>query len=345
MKILIITGCAGAVQGWGDLETTENICKVIRESGSEVEILYVNNRDELIQGLDSLTYDIVWSALYHVSNNEDYIGVASDELWVADILDQRGIPYIGPDAKTMRTLIDKSATTFILREANVPVPEQHVIHPGETIAKETYPWFVKPRFESESAGISEKSVVHSDEELKSRLNFIHDTFRQPALVEEYLPGSELTVAVLGNGKDRKILPVVNVIDKSAYKQYPLVTVELKVKDLITFEIPRRNFDEAVALAKRAAEVLKCHDHIRIDMREDVRGKLKVIEVNGIPGLNPIKSRSLQIHALYHLGYSKADNFSKLIHTVITSAIKRHKLTGSRSDSPVDEQMLVTEEYR
>ncbi|MBC2581087.1 ATP-grasp domain-containing protein [Clostridium sp. DJ247] len=325
MKVLLITGSAGSVQGWGDLQTTQEICNAIRESGKEAEILYVDTVDELIKGLDTLSYDIVWSSLYHISKNKDYVGLPSDELWVADILDQRGIPYIGPSAQTMKQLIDKSATINLLREANIPIPEQHVIHIGEKLFKKTYPWFVKPRFESESNGISERSVAHSYEELESRLQYIHSNFRQSALVEEYLPGRELTVAVIGNGNGRKILPVLNVIDKSAYKKYPLVTIELKIKNLISFEIPKDNFNEAVELAKKAADVLKCYDHVRIDMREDINGKLKVIEVNGIPGLNPIKSRSLHIHALYNEHYLKADNFRVLIETIVDSAIGRHKL--------------------
>ncbi len=336
MKVLLITGDAGHVQGWGDLETTRNMCKAIEESGKEAEILYVNNMEELERGLKTLRFDIVWSALYHVSENGEYVGLASsDTSWIGDILNERGIPFIGPGAQTMKDLINKSATTNILRNANIPVPEQHVVNEGEEIYVDKFPMIVKPCFESESTGICEESVVCSQQELIKRLNYIHNTFRQPALVEEYLPGREFTVAVLKNGSNREILPVENIIERNAYENYPLVTVELKVKDLISFSVPKVNYNESIALANDAAEVLCCYDHIRIDMREDVTGKLKIIEVNGIPGLNPIKSRSLQIHSLYYPGFSKKENFKMLINKIVDSAIERHGIGHSLSYSGVN----------
>jgi D-alanine-D-alanine ligase len=326
MKILLITGSAGAVQGWGDLNTTENICKTIKECGIEAEILWADTIEQLIKGLDTIPCDIAWSSLYHVSFNESYVGLAANGLWVADVLDERGIPYIGSSAPTMKQLIDKAATTSILQRAGIPVPKQYIVNFGEKLLlNELYSWFVKPCFESESNGISEESIVHSSEELEKRLEYIHKTFRQRALVEEYLPGEEITVAVIGNGDKRKILPVLNVIKKGAYKRYPLITGELKVKDMISFEVPKDKYVIAVELAEKAANVLNCHDHVRIDMREDANKNLKVIEVNGIPGLNPIKSRSLQIHSIYNTHYSKKENFKMLIDTVVNSAIERYKL--------------------
>lgn len=346
MKVLIITGCAGAVQGWGDLETTERLCEAIRASGDEAEILYVNSLYELLTGLDSKSCDIVWSSLYHVSQNANYVGAGPDDRsWIADILDKRNIPYVGPDAQSMKDLIDKAATTRRLRDNNVPVPQQSIVHEGEKSCLNQFPLFVKPRYESESTGISEESVVHSHNELNSRIKYIHETFHQPALVEEYLPGNELTVAVIGNGSKRKILPVVNVIEKGAYKKYPLVTVDLKVRDMISFEIPKKNYDEAVMLADKAINTLECYDHIRLDMREDAEGRIKIIEVNGIPGLNPIKSRSLQIHSLYNRQYSKHENFKELVNTIVDSAIERHSLvprplkkqaTGRNHSASVDQ---------
>jgi len=231
----------------------------------------------------------------------------------------------------MKNLIDKATTIQILQKANLPVPKHYIVHADQLVSENVYPWFVKPRFESESTGISEESIVHSDEELKRRLSYIHYTFRQSALVEEYLPGREFTVTVLGNGENKKVLPVLNIIDRCAFRKYPLVTVEAKINNYVTLTIPDEKSDEAVVLATAVAEELGCFDHVRIDMREDVNGCLRILEVNGIPGLNPIKSRSLHTYELYFQENSKEENFRKLINTIVDSAIMRckNKLPGEK----------------
>ena len=82
-------------------------------------------------------------------------------------------------------------------------------------------------------------------------------------------------------------------------------------------IPKEHYDEAVELARQASEALDCRDHIRIDMREGRDGKLRIMEVNGIPGLKPGRSWSPQIFALYHPG---DDPYQGLISTIIRAAL-------------------------
>ena len=81
-------------------------------------------------------------------------------------------------------------------------------------------------------------------------------------------------------------------------------------------IPQEHQDEAVRLAAAACDALGCDDHVRIDMREDAEGNLRIMEVNGIPGLKPVKSWSPQIYALYH---KCEDPYTALIGKVVKSA--------------------------
>jgi D-alanine-D-alanine ligase len=321
MKVLLITGPAGASQGWGDMYTTELICDAIQSSGKDAEIQYVTRENDFLRAVTMKSFDLVWSALYHFSSNVSYIGCCQDELWVADILKEKHIPYVGPNARTMKNLIDKSATHRLLLEADIGVPGQDVVPVGGAVPSVTYPVFVKPCYESESSGISEESVVNSDLELEKRIKYIHETFKEPAVIEDYLPGKEFTVSVLGNGTYRKFYPVVNIIHPSAFKKYPVIVEGLKEKGLIELKIPNRGFEEAGALADRAAKILDCLDHVRIDMREDEFGNLKVIEVNGIPGLNPRKSRSLLIHSIYNS--SQGNGFCSLINKIVEAARDRY----------------------
>jgi D-alanine-D-alanine ligase len=95
-----------------------------------------------------------------------------DDAWLADILDGRRIPYIGPSAQTMKDLINKTATHRILSTQNISVPEHHQVDVGDNISDIRFPAFVKPSCESRSVGISDESVVQNVTELQKRVAFI-----------------------------------------------------------------------------------------------------------------------------------------------------------------------------
>ena len=97
----------------------------------------------------------------------------------------------------MRRIHDKFATLQFLAENGLPTPHQLTVNPEEKSPKVAFPAFVKPCYESESEGISEKCVVTCPEELERQLYYVHRGFFQKALVEEYLPGRELTVSMFG----------------------------------------------------------------------------------------------------------------------------------------------------
>ncbi len=222
-KVLIITGPAGDAQGWGDLSVTENVCQAIKDTGNDAEIAFVTSMAEFYRAIEEKAFDIVWSALYHISAKSETIGVSdSDDNWLADIMDKKKIPYIGPNAATMKALIHKTATHRILHQAGVAVPYHYQIDREAPLPDLVYPAFVKPSFESRSVGISDNSVVHTLEALKKQVAYIHDTFEQPALVEEYLPGQEYTVLMLGSGEHQEFLAGRVEVDQSMFGKYPIL---------------------------------------------------------------------------------------------------------------------------
>jgi len=155
-KILLITGPAGDAQGWGDIAVTQSIKQAIDDSGKTAQIAFVNNMDEFYASLEKNTFDIAWSALYHVSGKSETIGMGEgDEKWVADIFDDKDIPYIGPDAKTMKNLIHKTSTHKILKNSGIFVPYHYQLGTDDALPDIVYPAFVKPSYESRSVGISD----------------------------------------------------------------------------------------------------------------------------------------------------------------------------------------------
>ncbi len=324
-RILLVTGPGGDAQGWGNMAVTQEIAKAINGSGKSSDIASVSSIDGLIRALDTRKFDLVWSALYHVTENEATIGTGdNDEDWVADILDKRRIPYIGPDAATMKVLIHKTATHDILDKAGVPVPYHYQIEQGQALPDIMFPAFVKPSFESRSVGINDNSVVNTVEELEVQVDFIHENYDQPALVEEYLPGREYTVLMLGNGAYQEFLPGMVTVDPGLFGRYPILRADLRGVGATKIQPAGQLAEKTIEATAKAVKALNCQDHVRADMRLDSQGNVKIIEVNGIPGLKPVKSCSPQIYTLHHASEKgEMEDYRALIDHIVSSALARY----------------------
>jgi D-alanine-D-alanine ligase len=326
MRILLLTGPGGDAQGWGDLHVTRTVAEAAEASGHKARIVYTESEADFYRAIDERNFDIVWSALYHISPNDKFIGSNEEGVWVADVLDGQGIPYIGSNSQTMKDMINKFQTHTILARNGVPVPSHYLLHSGDDLSMIQYPSFVKPICESRSVGISDESVVYSQEELKRRIAYIEREFDEAALVEDYLPGDEYTTLVLGNGKNRECLPGLVTVEAKHYSRHKILRSDLRGVGLTKIKLESRQAEEARDVADRAAEAMRCLDHVRIDIKADAAGKLHIIEVNGIPGLKPHKSWAPQIYTLYHgSSEGEAEDYRRLIQIIIDSARMRYSL--------------------
>jgi D-alanine-D-alanine ligase len=323
-KVLIITGPAGDAQGWGDLRVTETLRDALCANGKTAEIAFVESMDDFNKAIENYSFDIVWSALYHISDKADIIGLSvADDAWLADHFDARGMPYIGPNAQTMKQLINKTETHRLLQAAGIAVPMHYQVDEGDEMPRIDFPAFVKPSCESRSVGISDESVVENRKQLTSRVAFIHSEYLQPALIEDYLPGQEYTVLMLGNGERQKFLPGIVTLD-GVYGKYPILRADLRGVGITKIKRPETMIDEAIELCRQAVTILNCYDHVRVDMRMDSTDQLRIIEVNGIPGLKPNKSWSPQMYTLHH-GSSEGPekDYRDMVNLIVDSALQRY----------------------
>ncbi len=326
MRVLLLTGPGGDAQGWGDLKVTRCISEAAEATGDSAPIAYVESEAEFFSAIDGGGFDIVWSALYHISPNEKFIGRNEGGLWVADVLDGKAIPYIGSNSQTMKDMIDKYRTHTILALHGVPVPSHHLVRSGDDLSAIVYPAFVKPMCESRSVGISDESVVYSDEELRRRVAFIEREFDEAALVEDFLPGEEFTVLVLGNGNSRDCLPGLVTVEEKYYGRHKVLRSDLRGVGLTHISAAGPRGEEAKVLAAQAADAMNCLDHVRIDLKCADSGELKIMEVNGIPGLKPHKSWAPQLYTLYRgTPEGEMEDYRRLIRAIIDSACKRYNL--------------------
>ncbi len=324
MRVLMIVGPATAKQGWGSRETTRFLQDALVSRGFLVDELWIESYAQLTAGLESRRFDIVWSGLYFAAAVTQCFGAPPGEPWIADELDARGIPYVGSTAAVVKLANSKHATLRCLADADIPVPAQQLVPLGSLPGPVRWPAFVKPCYESESAGVSEASVVTSADELHTRVKYIHDTFREDAVVEDFLPGREVTISVLGNGEDALIRPLTCVVRRDGFDRYPVLCDDHKEKgeDIVSFEIPEDSA-KLQALARRVIAATGARDHSRIDAREDANGQMRILELNAIPALGPRASRAARIHALYARREGGDGSYADLVDRVLTGALGRY----------------------
>jgi D-alanine-D-alanine ligase-like ATP-grasp enzyme len=142
------------------------------------------------------------------------------EAQVGALLEAYRIPYTLSDPLTMALCLDKAMTKRIWQREGLPTPAFVVIadlseFDQAKAALPDFPLFVKPVHEGSSMGIGPQSIVTSGQALCERVQFILEQYRQPALVEEYLPGREYTVGILGNGSKARVLGVTSRIEAVA----------------------------------------------------------------------------------------------------------------------------------
>lgn len=220
------------------------------------------------------------------------------ESLIPAILDHLQIPYTGSDPLALATCLHKARTKEVLLAHAIPTAPFRVFdRPPEADPPFGFPAIVKPVHEGSSMGIRAASVVRSLAELRAEVDRVVTEYRQSALVEKFLPGDEFTAAVLGNGDEARVLPLVRIrfesLPKNATKIFGYEAKwvwDTPEKPLEILECPAV-IEPGVEAQIRdvcldAYRVLGCRDWCRIDVRLDERGAPNVIELNPLPGILP-----------------------------------------------------------
>ncbi len=231
---------------------------------------------------------------------EGFRGV-NREAQVPAICEFFGIPYSGSDPFTLTLCLDKARTKETLTFHGIATPRFAVVRNVDDLRAATgdlsFPLFVKPLHEGSSKGITDGNLCWDRPHLARQTQFLLENYNQPVLVEEYLPGKEFTCAVLGNGDEATVLPLVGMNFESLPKgALPIYSFDAKFvwdrpeSPLNIFQCPARITKELQASIERvtldAFRVLGCRDWARIDVRLDAAGNPNVLEVNPLPGILP-----------------------------------------------------------
>jgi len=260
-----------------------------------------------------------------VFNIAEGLGGRSREAQVPTLLEAARIPYTFSDPLTLCLCLDKPLTKQVWLGQGLPTPPFYVISdPSEIDAAlahlSGFPLFVKPAYEGTSKGITGQSRVTSREALAERAAWVLTQYREPALVEPYLPGREFTVGLLGNGASAQALGAqeIRVLDPDGvygFEQKEECEVRVEYNMVEAPDLSRRLCD----LALCAYHAVGCHDAGRVDLRLDQNGEPHLLEINPLPGLDPEYS-SLPMIAR-HRGLS----FEQLIGRILQHAVERQAL--------------------
>lgn len=267
-------------------------------------------------------YDLVFSIAEGLKGRSREAQVAA----LCELFDQ---PYLFSDPLTLAASLDKGVAKRLVRDAGVKTPAFAV---AERTASELAGWtgfpaFVKPLAEGTGKGCEAASLVHSQAELFAAATKVIERYAQPALVEQYLPGREFTVGIVGNGDDARVIGVCEILLKPQAEAnvYSLHNKEL-CEELVIYA-PASDA-EAMLAGERALQAylsLGCRDTARIDFRSDAKGEPYFLEANPLAGLNPSHS-DLPI-----LAAQNGIDFVALIGMILDAGLARYGL--SRAQAP------------
>lgn len=276
------------------------------------------------------------------------------ESHVPALLEMLRLPYTGAGVLALAVTLDKPTTKRVLLSHGLPTPPFQVFEgPDEAIDPALrYPLFAKPSREGSGIGVDTGSVIHDDAQLRSRVRWLVETYRQPALVERFIRGREVTIGLLGNPGAPRVSP-----PGDAWSRLPFVDglYVLPAYEILHERFPSRErgfyshamksgwqgawtegeayrcpaplapgaLDALRRLAAATFRVTGCRDIARVDVRLDADDDERpyVLEINALPGVAPGWS-DMSFEAL-----AAGLSYDELIASVVAHAARRLGLTA------------------
>lgn len=320
-------------------QTIEAIAAALESDGHHVH---------LVQGDYSLP-EALMSVRPHICFNIAE-GISGDgrEAQVPALCELLNIPYTGSQVVANAISLSKTMTKRIWLQQGLPTAPYYEFASLKDVshADLCFPLFAKPASEGTGMGVDSKSIINDHDELIARVDWLLNSYRQPVLVEEFLPGREFTVGFIGNQGNPTFRHRPELYDADGYHWFPILEIDTlssvsptiyghdaKVLDIGTEGAPNyicpADISETlrarlIDLTRRAAEVLDVRDVSRVDFRMGADGEPYLLEINTLPGLNP------HLSDLCIMAASEEISHQTLITELLYLAAERYRL-GSIAD--------------
>jgi len=216
------------------------------------------------------------------------------EGWAPSLLEMAGVPLLGSDALSLGLCLDKAWSRRVVAAAGVPVAAGCLVASADEARRVPlpgdFPLFVKPCWEGTAKGIRRESRVECREALEREVARVARDYRQPALVEVFLPGAEYTVTVVGHRPPRTLPVLQRALEQRT--RIGLHALEGRaggggdLEHVTPGSLDKRLEAELERLALIAFEALECRDFARVDFRLDAGERPVFLEINPLPTFSP-----------------------------------------------------------
>lgn len=334
LRILVVFDSAGTPPADQDFSkefedenwfTEAAVVETLQLMGHNVRTLGIyDDISLLINNLKDHATDIVFNL------TEVFMGKAHLDKNIPALLDLLDIPYTGCSADGLILCNNKALSKKILKFHRIRVPKFYTFKRGNRIwlpKKLQFPVIVKPLREEASTGISQASYVTDEAHFRERVEFLHNSMRMSAIVEEYIGGRELYVGVMGTRR-LVALPIRDMkFDNVPDGEPTIATYKAKwdedyrkkwgITNGFADDLPEAQIREIHKICKRAYRALNIDSHARFDCRLTEDGQLYIIEANGNP---EIAQGDEFAESALRCGYS----YDRLLKKLITMGIERHR---------------------
>ena len=293
----------------------EEIFQALTKLGHDPSYHLLDGKNQSLLALARSNADLVFNL------TESYAGDDTMDKNIAAYLELLHVPYTGSGPQAHYLAQDKAIAKKIFDFHKIKTPDFAISYKGRTEHAHDieFPLIIKPVSEDGSIGIDSGAVVESVKELMERIDYIHEEFDSPALIEEYIEGREIYAGVLGND-NAEVLPLIELDLSKLPKGTPrIATQDVKFDHeteayKVTKSAPVEDFDEETTrklqdTALAAYRALKLRDYGRIDMRLNQKGEVYVIEANPNPWLASAAEFTM---AAKRAGYTYTDMIEKIV---------------------------------
>jgi D-alanine-D-alanine ligase len=288
-EVIIPNGEEEAITGV--LEEVVAVKKALIALGHEVEKVPLRPPlDTVPRLLRNIKADVIFNLF------EGFEDQPHSEPVVAHMMEELALPFTGNPSRVLDLTLDKAGFKTVLQEAGVDTPAFMVLTPANVQDfRLRFPCIVKPRDEDASHGLSPENVVSDMEQLREQVARVSGRFRGYALVEEFIDGREFNASVLGNSVHELV-----EISEITYALPPglprILTFESKWFEETDYykgtgvccpaQVDAGLRETIVVAVLSSCRAAGCRGYARVDMRQDLDGGIKVLEVNANPDITP-----------------------------------------------------------
>ena len=269
-KVLVVMGGFSAERNVS-LTGGREIVKALQQEGYEVVSHDLTDTGKFVEVLLKEKPDVVFNALH---------GNWGEDGEIQGLLDMLQIPYTHSGLRASAIGMDKNLTKLVCRSIGIKVPDGEKISYKNFVDKGTeiaMPYVIKPVSDGSSVGVY---IINDAEDLK-KVKF--DDENSEILIEKYIEGQELTVAVLRG----KAITVTEMRPKKGFYDYQAKYTDGATDHIIPAQIPQNAFQTALKYAEKLHEALGCQTLSRSDMRYNEKDGVVLLEINTAPGMTPL----------------------------------------------------------